>query len=311
MAFSAKTYIENAIKRLEQSFGYTFKSWNTPVSESLHPELDQSPLLTPADHSKYRTLIGCANWIVTLGRYDIAYATNLFSRFSQEPRVGHLDALKRVFGYLKKYSKGSIIIDPKYPDHDQFDIQKYDQWKEFYPDATEDIPHKDMIPTPLGNKLRITVYKDADHAHDLVTRRSVTGVLLFLNNTPVKWISQRQKTVETSTYGSELVAARIATELILEYRNNLRMMGVEPDGPGLMLGDNNSVVLNCTMPNSVLKKKHAACNYHRVREAIAGGAVAFAHIPSTMNYADVLTKPLGGIPFQEVVRPILFRSPPN
>ena len=180
-----------------------------------------------------------------------------------------------------------------------------------YPDATEAIPHKDMIPTPQGNKIRITVYKDADHAHDLVTRRLVTGVLLFLNNTPVKWISQRQKTVETSTYGSELVAARIATELILEYRNNLRMMGVEPDGPGLMLGDNNSVVLNCTMPNSVLKKKHAACNYHRVREAIASGAVAFAHIPSTMNYADVLTKPLGGIAFQELVRPILFRSPPN
>ena len=57
-----------------------------------------------------------------------------------------------------------------------------------------------MIPPPLGKKLRITVYKDADHAYDLVAGRSVTGILLFLNNTPVKWISQRQETVETSTY---------------------------------------------------------------------------------------------------------------
>ena len=150
MALSAKTYIDNSIKYLEDSFGYTFKVWNTPVSETLHPELDQSPILSPADHSKYRTLIGCANWIVTLGRFDIAYATNLFSRFSQEPRSGHLDALIRVFGYLKKYSKGNIIIDPKCPDHDQFNIQKNQQWKEFYPDAIEDIPHKDMIPEPLG-----------------------------------------------------------------------------------------------------------------------------------------------------------------
>ena len=134
-------------------------------------------------------------------------------------------------------------------------------------------------------------------------------MLLFLNNTPVKWISQRQKTVETSTYGSELVAARIATELILEYRNTLRMMGVEPDGPGLLLGDNNSVVLNCTMPNSVLKKKHAACNYHRVREAIASGAVSFAHIPSEMNYADILTKPLTGSPYMNLVKLLLFRAP--
>ena len=93
-----------------------------------------------------------------------------------------------------------------------------------------------MLPKPSGKKIRITAYKDADHAHDLVTRRLVTGILLFLNNTPVKWISQRQKTVETSTHGSDLVSARVTVELILEYHNTFRMMGVEPDGPGLMLG---------------------------------------------------------------------------
>jgi hypothetical protein len=64
----------------------------------------------------------------------------------------------------------------------------------------------------------MTVHVDADHAHDLVTRRSITGILIILNNTPVRWISKRQKTVETSTYGSELVASRIAKELILEVR---------------------------------------------------------------------------------------------
>src|SRR5210317_283730 len=151
---------------------------------------------------------------------------------------------------------------------------------------------KDMLPKPLGKKIRITVYTDSDHAHDVVTRRSVTGVLLFLNNTPVKAISQRQNTVETSTYGSELVATRVATELILEYRNTLHLMGVEPDSKTLLLGDNNSVVLNCTMPHSVLNTKHAACNYHRVRETIAGGVMVFSRIPFEYNYADILTKPL-------------------
>ena len=215
----------------------------------------------------------------------------------------------RVFGYLKKWPKGTIIIDPKYPDHAQFDVADYDNWKEFYPDVEEMVPKDDERPKPKGPKVRITVYKDADHAHDLVTRRSVTGVLLFLNNTPVRWISKRQKTVETSTYGSELVAAKIATELVLEYRYALRMMGSEPDGPALMLGDNNSVVMNCTMPSSVLKKKHAACSYHRVREAIAGGILKFAHIPSSMNYSDILTKPLPGPQFRELTKPLLFRVP--
>ena len=130
-----------------------------------------------------------------------------------------------------------------------------------------------------------------------------------MNDTPVKWTSQRQKTVETSTCGSELVSARVTMELILEHRNTLRMMRVEPDGPGLMLGDNNSVVLNCTMPNSMLKKKHAACNCHRVWKAIASGAVSFVHIPSTMNCADILTKPLSGSLFMNSVKPLLFCTP--
>ena len=81
------------------------------------------------------------------------------------------------------------------------------------------IPLEDERPSPLGPKARLTVYVDADHAHDMLTRRSVTGVLLFLNNTPVKWISKHQKTVETSTCGSELVASKVATELIMECRH--------------------------------------------------------------------------------------------
>src|SRR5210317_2108169 len=105
------------------------------------------------------------------------------------------------------------------------------------------MPAKDMLPKPLGKKIWITAYTDSDHAHDVVTRRSVTGVLFFLNNTPVKATSQRQKTVETSTYGSELVATRVATERILEYRNTLRLMEVELDGPAILLRYNNSVVL--------------------------------------------------------------------
>ena len=84
--------------------------------------------------------MGCANWVVTLGRFDIAYAVNAFSRFSQAPQKGHLEGMKRVFGYLKKFNKGAITIDPKYSDHSQFNIEKYHQWKEFYPDAEEAIP---------------------------------------------------------------------------------------------------------------------------------------------------------------------------
>jgi hypothetical protein len=94
-----------------------------------------------------------------------------------------------------------------------YPVEDHSIWMEFYPNASEEIP-KDL-PPEKGPRVRMTVYVDADHAHDLVTRRSITGILVMLNNTPIRWISNLQKTVETSTYGSELVASRIATELIL------------------------------------------------------------------------------------------------
>ena len=181
------------------------------------------------------------------------------------------------------------------------------KWTEFYHDAEEKLVPN--APEPKGKKVRVTVYVDVDHAHDQVTRRSVTGIILFLNNTPVRYISKRQKTVESSTYGSELVAARIATELIIEVRCMLRDLGVPIDGPTQMFGDNLSVVLNTTVPSSVLKKKHNSIAYHMVREAIAAGYIRFNHIDSDQNIADVLTKPLGKQLFHKLVGPYLFRKP--
>ncbi len=156
--------------------------------------------------------------------------------------------------------------------------------------------------------MRITVHVDADHAHDQLTRHSVTGIILFSNNTPIKWLSKKQKTVETSTYGSELVAARITTEMVMEIQYNLRMLGVVIEGPALMLGDNKSVVLNTTMPSSALKKKHNAIAYHRVREAIAANIIRFYHVPSTDNLADFLTKPLPSTKIYPLTKAVLFRN---
>jgi hypothetical protein len=125
------------------------------------------------------------------------------SRFNMLPREGHLQAVKRILSYLKTFPKGRIIIDTSYPDHSVHSVEDHSNWMEFYPDTSEEIP-KDLPPAK-GPRVKITVYVDADHAHDLVTRRSITGIVVMLNNTPIRWISMRQKTEETSTYGSEFV----------------------------------------------------------------------------------------------------------
>ena len=305
-ALSASTYAANIVEKFERIFNTEFRKQRTPMHEEYHPETDESSLLDQEEISLYRGLIGSANWLVTLGRFDIAYAVSSLARYSLAPRRGHLEAMKRIFGYIKDHKNGRILIDPS---KHQVPIEEENpdaDWIEFYPDACEEIPP--TFPEPKGASVQITVYKDADHAFDLVTRRSVTGILLFLNNTPITWISKRQKTVETSTYGSELVAGRIATDLIVQYRYMMRMLGVPLDGAATLCGDNRSVMINTTVPSSQLKKKHNAIAYHRIREALAAGIMRFVKIRTEDNVADLLTKPLKNPLFHSIVSKVLFRK---
>ena len=120
----------------------------------------------------------------------------------------------------------------------------------------------------------ITYYVDSNHARNIATRKSVTGILLLLNNTPVQWLSKRQKTVESATYGSEMVASRVAMEMIISLRYFLFMLGINVEPSSVLAGDNMAVVLNTTIPSSALKKKYQVCNYHKIRETIAPGFIS-------------------------------------
>lgn len=308
-ALSANTYIKNTTEKMEQMFEGQLPKSSVPMSDSYHPELDETELALPAEASKFQSLIGCANWIITLGRCDIQYATMALARFSMSPRLGHIKAMKKVFGYLKQHPQGRVTCDPNVPPFSQVERTTSNKWREYYPDATEELPFD--LPTPRGNAVRVTVFVDADHAHDVVTRRSVTGMVAFVNGMIVRTYSKKQRTVESSSYGSELNAARQATDLIVELRTALRVLGVPLDGPAVLLGDNRSVVINTTVPSSVLKKKHCSISYHRVREAIAAGIMVFHHIGSITNLADILTKPLAKFAFWRINKGLLFRDHPG
>ena len=112
--------------------------------------------------------------------------------------------------------------------------------------------------------------------------------------------------MESSTYGSELVAARIAIEMIIEYRYKLRMMGFKVTQPSVLLVDNMAVVTNSTLPSSSLKKKHNAIAYHKIREAVAAQIVRVAYIPTKDNLADILTKPLSPQDYYRLLNGYMF-----
>ena len=155
------------------------------------------------------------------------------------PREGHLDHVLYMFSYLKQYHNSRLVLDPSYPEIDLDKFPRYN-WKQFYGDAKEVIPKN--APKPVGKEFIIRAFVDADFAGDNLTRRSRTGFLVMLNGAPIYWLSKKQTSMETSSFGSEFVAMRQCCEYLKGLRYKLRMMGIPVINPCFVYGDNQSVL---------------------------------------------------------------------
>ena len=105
--------------------------------------------------------------------------------------------------------------------HPVHDLQDFYKCKELIP------PY---MPEPRGKPVQTTGYADSDHAGDLISRGSRSGVLIFCNCSPIVSHSKKQGSIETSTFGSEFMAMKTAIELVEGLRYKLRMMGCPIDG---------------------------------------------------------------------------------
>jgi hypothetical protein len=161
---------------------------------------------------------------------------------------------------------------------------------EQYAYTREELDHK--FPRPLGKEMDVSIFFDSDHAHDKKTGRSISGVIVMVGSTPIIWKSKRQGAVQTSTYGAEISAMRLATEETITVRYMLRALGIKVSIPSSIAGDNAGVISNVSMPDATLKKKHVALSYHIVRENVAAGVIHPYKVSSKNNIADLLTKPL-------------------
>ena len=135
--------------------------------------------------------------------------------------------------------------------------------------------------------------------HDILSGKSVSGILHLLNKTPIDWYSKKQATMETATYGSEFVAGRTCVEQAMDLRDTLRYLGVPICKRGIMFGDNKSMIDSSAQPHAKLHKRHLILSFNRVREATAAGIVDPVHLSGEYNPADILSKHWG---YQQVWR---------
>ena len=305
LVWGAKTYIKRLLDNLKLLCGENPRPYSAPIDPKDSPELDETELLNEDGIKQYQSIIGALQWCVTLGRFDIAVSVMTMGRFRAAPRKGHLQRLFRICGYLKRFPEGGIRFRTGTPAHENTIMPEEHDWQySVYGNVQEEVDENS--PIPKGLPMRLTTFVDANLMHCKVTGKSATGVFHIVDQTPIAWFSKRQSTVETATYGSEFVAARQATEQVMDIRILMRDMGIPLDGPAWLFGDNNSVIISGTIPSSVLNKRHNALAYHRVRSAIAAKVMYFCYVPSQENIADVLTKFLPFPKFWHLIRPFLF-----
>jgi hypothetical protein len=283
---------------------FTRMHLDLPIPAGSHPELDTSKFLEDDDVQLYQSYIGILRWAVELGRIDLAHVAGTMARFSASPRQGHLYTVLQVFAYCKKHLCSKVVFDSMKRDFSSVSWVSHD-WRQFYPDIVGEVFPLGQ-PKGRGKSVQINLFCDAAHATCHMTRRSTTGIIFFINGAPMCWYSKRQNTIESSTFGSEFVALKIAVEMNEALRYKLRMMGIPIDGETNCFCDNKSVVNNATIPQSTLHKKHNFVAYHKVRESVAMRAIRIAHEKGQHNLSDVLTKFLAAPNFKKCVQCILM-----
>nr|GEY89607.1 uncharacterized mitochondrial protein AtMg00810-like [Tanacetum cinerariifolium] len=121
------------------------------------------------DVHRYRFMISSLMYL-TASRPDIMFAVCACSRFQATPKTSHLQAIKRIFRYLKGQPKLGLW----YPKVSSFDLE---------------------------------AYSDSDYAGENLDRKSTTGGCQFLGRRLISWQCKRQTIMATSTTEAEYVAA--------------------------------------------------------------------------------------------------------
>jgi hypothetical protein len=163
-------------------------------------------------------------------------------------------------------------------------------------------------PLPLGNCVTTVTYTDANQYHEILSGRSVTGVLHLCNQTLIDWYSKQQDKVKTTTFGSEFTAAWLAVDQIIDLRTTLRYLRVPVNNKSFMFGDNQAVVTKTSIPHSSLNKRHNALAYHCVREMIAAKILGYYWIDGKKNPADIASKHWSYPQVWHLLKPLLFYS---
>ncbi|GJT32230.1 putative ribonuclease H-like domain-containing protein [Tanacetum coccineum] len=243
---SQDKYVAEILKKFDFA---SVKTASTPI-ETQKP-LVKDEEANDVDVHLYRSMIGSLMYL-TSSRPDIMFAVCACSRFQVTPKTSHLNAVKRIFRYLK----GKPKLGLWYPRVSSFDLE---------------------------------AYSDSDYAGANLDRKSTTGGCQFLGRRLISWQCKKQTIVATSTTEAEYVAAANYCGQVLWIQNQMLDYGFNFMNIKIYI-DNESTI--CIVKNLVFhsKTKHIEIRHHFIRDAYEKKLIQVLKIHTDDNVADLLTK---------------------
>ncbi|GJX69005.1 retrovirus-related pol polyprotein from transposon TNT 1-94 [Tanacetum coccineum] len=222
--FNQSKYIKEMLKKfcLEES-----KPMKTPIS--FDTKLTKDEECESVDSTKYRGMIGSLLYLTT-SRPDIMFSVCLCARFQEAPKNSHLEAVKRIFRYIK----GTTHLGLWYP---------------------------------KGTDIEIVVYADSDHARDYVDRKRTSGICTFVGCCLTSWFSKKQTTLAIFTTEAEYVSAKKACQQALWMKQALIDYDVRLDDVPIMC-DNKCAIDLSKNPVQHSRTKHIETRHHFLRDNV-------------------------------------------
>lgn len=203
----------------------------------------------------YREAVGSLMYLSVGTRPDISYAVGVVSRYLDHPSSAHVNAVKRIFKYIKGTTEMGIL----YKNEDNFNF--------------------------VG-------YSDADYAGDSESRRSTSGYMFHIGSGIISWASIRQQSVSTSTTESEYVAACQAIKELIWLKSLITELNPRETSAAKFYMDNQSAIRLIKNPVYHKRTKHIDIQYHFIREKYQDNQFSLEYVSTDEQIADILTKAL-------------------
>jgi Reverse transcriptase (RNA-dependent DNA polymerase) len=244
-----------------------------PVTTPLDPnvnldddesEEDSNTQDNQASHS-YATLIGSPMYLALRTRPDIVYAIDRLAQFTQEPKLKHWTAVKRVFHYLKGTRNYTLTYGG------------------------------------TGNLLNeiFNIFCDANWAGGS-DRKSTSGYIITIAGGAVAWSSKKQASVALSTAEAEYISAMHAAKQVLWHHSLFRELKIELPTTSTIFSDNQATIAIVHHPEFHACTKHINISYHFLRDLVKSGTLNLVYANTHQNLADLFTKGLPRVTHQDL-----------